>query len=321
MRNVSRSTREPAAAAAGAGETFLNRWRVELPIGHFDGVNETRTDGTPAGPIDVRAVGEGRTGVYRWLFLAADGGGTVLVHEGRFDGFRQSALLAKLLARNPTYEAGMALSAGLVMMKGVQGQAERLAREAKAVAARPTGRAPGFAALLDRGMLAIVRSDAAGALVDVSVVERVQAPLATLLGLLRAPERWPTFLPSVREVRVEERDAAGRDYRIAVEAVIVDVESTWRMNDVPGGVDCLALGGDVKGSRYRWDLSSRAGAGGAEETVAVYRGNSHLRESSRILRAMFRFEPWFEHTANVTIGAIFMRAMTARALAVAKQGG
>jgi hypothetical protein len=236
----------------------------------------------------------------------------VMVYLGHFDGFRQNALLAKLLDRNPIYEAGMGLSAALVLAKGVQAEAERLAREAKIEIAPPTGRAPGFKALLDRGTLAIVRSEPAGRLIDVSVLERVKAPLATMLAPLRSPETWPAFLPSVTTAHVDARDAAGLEFRIAVEAVLLSVESTFRMNFVPNGVDCLAIAGDVKGSRYRWDLTPSEG-----ETIAVYRGNSHLAESSRILRAMFRFEPWFEHSANVTIGAIFMRAMSRRATATA----
>jgi hypothetical protein len=310
VRNVSKSTVEHRPDGA-----LVNSWRVELPIGHFDGLHELRFAPGPAGPIDVLAVGPGQQGVFRWEFLPADGGGTVVVHMGWHDPLSNNFLLRKMLERNPSYEAAMGLSATLVLVKAVQREAARLAAGASASIAPPRGRAPGFSALLDRGTLAIIRSDTAGALIDISLVERIPVPLDRLLGIIRAPDTWPSFLSSVTHCDVRHRDANGLEYRIGIDGIILDVDTTYRMNFVPGGADALGIEGDLKGSRYRWDLS----ASGPGATIAVYRGNAHLSESSRILRMMFRHEPSFEHSANVGVGVVAVRAMARRALQLEAQ--
>jgi hypothetical protein len=303
LRNVSRS--EVHARPDGSIE---NTWRVELPIGHVDGAQELRFEPGPAGAIDGRALGPGKEGVLRWEFLPVDGGGTLMVFYAHQDPLRDVPLLGRMLRRNPAYESGMSLAAGLVLVKGVQAEATRRAAGMHARAPSP-GRAPGFSPLLARGMVAVIREDDAGALVDVSVVERVAAPPSLMREIAASPETWPSFFSSVTHADVLRRDAAGIEYTMGVSAILLDVESTYRMNLVPGGVDTLAVGGDLRGARYRFDFAPADGGG----TVAVYRGNSHLGGSSRILRAMFRFEPSFDHSANVGVGIIAMRAIAARA--------
>jgi hypothetical protein len=293
--------------------SLVNTWRVELPIGHFDGQDEYRFAPGPTGAVEVRALGEGKRGLFRWDFLPADGGGTVVVYSGFWDPPIENFLLRRMLARNPAYEAGFALSAGLVLLNGVQAEAARLAGErARKVEPPRPGRAPGFGMLLDRGTLAVVRTDGHGALVDVSVVERITAPVERLLGILRAPEAWPSFLPSVTHCKVERRDPGGLEYRIGINGILLEVETTYRMNFTPSGIDALGVGGDMRGSRFRWDLSP-AGAGA---TLAVYRANGHLGTSSSVLRALFHYEPSFEPSANVGVGVLAMRAVARRARAL-----
>jgi hypothetical protein len=219
-----------------------------------------------------------------------------------------------MLERNPAYEAAMALAATLVLVKGIQAEAARQAAAAGIAVAPATGRSPGFSALLDRGTLAIIRDDAEGGLVDVSVVERIPVALDGLLEILRAPDTWPSFLPAVKHCEVRQRDAQGLEYRIGIDGIILDVDTTYRMNFVERGADALGLEGDLKGARYRWDLSPSPSGG----TVAVYRGNAHLGHSSAILRALFKHEPNFEHSANVGVGVIAMRAMARRALQLSR---
>ena len=305
IRNLSRSDVEKK----DDGAVVVN-WRVELPIGHFDGHDEMRVAGEAAGPVEVRSVGPGNAGRFRWEFIPVAGGGTLIVYYGHYDGFAQIGLLARMLARNPLYASGLALSEGLVLVKGVQAEAARREAEAARVSggklpALPTGSGPGFAPLLDRGTLAILRSDKAGSLVDISVVERIPRPLGPLLETLRSPETWPRATPSVKRCSVLARDPGGLDYRVDLDAIFMEINATMRLRFIPGGVDALCIDGDIKGSRYRWDLSSS----GAGRTLAVYRGNAHLGEGSTLMRALFAFEPLFEHTGNVTVGIFTMRAM------------
>ena len=87
----------------------------------------------------------------------------------------------------------------------------------------------------------------------------------------------------------------------------------------------MALGGELRGARYRWDLSEspQAGAsagaaiGAPPTTTIVWRGNLNIGGSSSLVRAMFRIEPSFEHSANVAVGIASMRAMVRRAIDLA----
>src|SRR5579883_832837 len=163
IHNVSRSTVERRP------EGLVNAWRVELPIGHFDGLDAIRPQPGPAAPIDVVALGPGKQGAIRWEFLPVAGGGTVIVHEAIHDALVDNFLLRRMLERNPTYEQAMALAASLVLVKGVEGEARRQA-QAKGLDVGPpprSARTPGFAPLLGRGTVAVIRSDSSGGLVDV----------------------------------------------------------------------------------------------------------------------------------------------------------
>ena len=75
-----------------------------------------------------------------------------------------------------------------------------------------------------------------------------------------------------------------------------------------------AVGGTMRGARFRWDLNPD----GPQGTVVVWRGNIHIADSSRLLRAMLRIEPSFEHSANVSIGLVSVRSAAAQAMALAK---
>ena len=73
---------------------------------------------------------------------------------------------------------------------------------------------------------------------------------------------------------------------------------------------CSAAPRAVITTRFRWDLS----ADGPSATVALWRGNIHIADSSRLLRAMLRIEPSFEHSANISIGLVSVRSAAARAM-------
>ncbi|MSP63696.1 MAG: hypothetical protein EXR72_25790 [Myxococcales bacterium] len=317
VRNVSKSE----VTRAGDG-TLLHSWQIELPIGHFNGENRLTfqaptaggAPGAPGAPgaIDSQAVGQET--VARWEFLPAAGGGTVVVEYLYYEVPRTNAVLDKMIRKNPANETGMGLAAGLVLIKSVAVEAARRAAAQGKTGTPPAlaGPSPGFNFLLDRGAVAIVRSLPSGALLDVSVVERIPAPLDAVLAVVRAPDRWPQFIPSVTKCEVVERGAAGLTYEISVDGILLNIDTRYQMRFEKAGVDALGVGGDLKGSRFRWDLSSRPGY-----TTAIYRANYRLGDSSMILRALFKYEPFFEHGANVGVGIITVRAIARRATAPA----
>ncbi len=281
------------------------RWQMELPIGHFNGAFAMRTD---EGAIDIRSLA--RDNHTRWEFVPAPGGGTVIVEYAHYQAPRQNAILSKLLERDPANETGMGLAATLVLAKSVAAEAAKRAAAARLPpVAAPRG-SPSFDFLLERGAVAVIRSAPSGALIDVSVVRRIPAPLERVLSVLRAPERWREFMPAVTASKVVDRRGDGLDFELSVDGVLLSVDTRYRMQFVPAGADSLGVGGDLAGSRFRWDLTRTDGG-----TLAIYRANHNIAAASILLRAMIGFEPLFEHGANVGVGIIAVEAVARRAAA------
>jgi ribosome-associated toxin RatA of RatAB toxin-antitoxin module len=308
VHNLTRSEVERQADG-----TLLNHWRFSFPIGSFEGTDEVRvwpgTDAAP-GAVTMRSLGEGKKGRSRWEFLPLPGGGTLVVNYGYYDPL-DNGFLRLLIGKDPAMDAGFNLAGGLALLRGLLTEAGREARAGGMPVAAPSQaaeRAPDFEPLLLRGAVAIVRAGPDGGLVDISVLERVPAPAPQLLALVRQPELWPRFLHMVRRVTVTRRDEAGVDYDMAAAGVFTDVVTSFRGLFVPGGVDTLAVGGAIKGARMRWDIRPD----GPAASVAVWRGNLHLSDASRVLRAMLRVEPSFEPSANISVGLISVRSLAAQ---------
>jgi hypothetical protein len=98
------------------------------------------------------------------------------------------------------------------------------------------------------------------------------------------------------------------EYDMTVAGVLFDVVTHFRTHFTQSGADTLATAGAAKGARFRWDISPLG-----QRSVVVWRGNLHLGDTSRLVRAMFRIEPSFEHSANVSVGLMSVRALATQA--------
>jgi hypothetical protein len=303
VRNMTRSTVEKRTDGV-----LLNKWKLSYPIGSFEGEDAVRwvpgSPGSATGAVEISTIGEGKEGISRWEFFAHPDGGTLVVVYGYFDPL-DNKFVRLLIGDNPALDAGFNLAGALALLRGLIDRAGREASEFQfAVQAPLEAPSPDFSPLLARGTLAIVRSDGRGALVDVSVVERIPSSVERLEQLVRTPEHLPRMMRMVKRVEITQRDAKGLDYEMTVDAPLLEVVTTMRTLFVPGGADSLAISGPAKGARFRWDLRADKDA-----TIAVWRGNLHLSEASRLMRAMLRIEPSFEHGASLTVGLMSIRAL------------
>ena len=300
VRNLSKSEITPRDDGS-----VDNTWQLELPIGHFSGSFNVRA--LPAEhAVTFRSLAQDSSS--RWEFLPADGGGTVIVEYMRYAAPRQNILLRKLLEKDPANETGMGLAAGLVLMKSVATEAARRAHAAGAKVQPPPRGAPGFGFLLDRGAVAIIRSAPNGALADVSVVKRIDAPMERVLEVVRDMDRWPEFMPAVSKCKRLEASGDELTYQITVDGILLSIDTRYRAKLLARGVDFLGVGGDLTGSRFRWDLTPEG-----SHTLAVYRANHKVGAGSFLLRALIKHEPLFEHGANVAVGIIAVDAVARRA--------
>jgi ribosome-associated toxin RatA of RatAB toxin-antitoxin module len=300
VRNLSKSEITPRPDGS-----VDNTWQLELPIGHFTGSFNVRTDAAHR-MVAFQSLTQDSTSL--WEFLPADGGGTVIVEYMRYAAPRQNLLLRKLLEKDPANETGMGLAAGLVLMKSVAAESARRAHASQLKVKPPPAGAPGFGFLLDRGAVAIIRSLPNGSLADVSVVKRIDAPIARVLEVVRDMERWPEFMPAVSSCKRIDAKGDELTYQLTVDGILLSIDTRYRAKLLAGGVDLLGVGGDLVGSRFRWDLTAQG-----EHTLAVYRANHRVGASSVILRALIKHEPLFEHGVNVGVGIIAVDAVARRA--------
>ncbi len=300
IRNLTRSTVERRADG-----TLINHWKISYRIASAEGTDEIRLEPGATGAIVSLPIDKGKEGISREEFLPAPGGGTVFVSYGCYDSIEGIPLLSSLLKRNPVWEAGLNLAGALTVMRSVLGEANRRAAAKGIHPAQPSGDGPAFTELLDRGTVAVVRSGTHGELLDVSVVDRVPAPLPVILDYLRAPEKWPGQIASVKRVSIKHRDQSGLEYELAMSGVLTDIVTTYRMSYVPNGIDTLGIDGELKEMRNRWDLSPATDG----STIVVWRGNLHLGANNSLLRSMFKLEPSFEHAANVSAGLVSLRSV------------
>jgi ribosome-associated toxin RatA of RatAB toxin-antitoxin module len=291
-------------------DTVDHKWVISLGITSLNGV--TRNKYSPDGAIDVVATDPNDKGRFRWEFYPA-AGGTVMVMYGYTDVMHSNDLIRSIVNRSPTMEHGLALAAQLVQFRAMKQRAEQLAQSA-AAAARSAGEAgskpASFDFLLDRGRVAVIRSNAAGKLSDFSVLDRIYAARDKIEAIIHAPGDYVRFVEGVKQSAELSREPESVTYSIQTSIPHISWDSRYLMRwDGRGSTDGFCTDGDLRRSQYRWDLT----AVNEKTTTAVLRVRQDLGAASLILRTLFQAEPLFEHGIAVALGLVSMAGVRGRA--------
>lgn len=286
--------------------TVDQSWVIRYTIVSFNGTLRHRFNDD--GSIDLEATDKEDNARFRWEFHPAEGG-TVLVMYGYTDVMHSPSIIRNGVERAPTLEHGLALSTQLVQLRAMRQRAEKIAGP-RATPTGPHPKSPGFGFLLDRGRVVVLRSTPAGKLSDLSILDRIHGSREKVEAVILAPSAYASFMDATPTSREVKRDAEGIAYRVKVDLPIASWESRYLMRaDGKGGIDAIAVEGDLKNARYRWDLTPLP----PDRTLAVLRSSADLAASSLVLRALFNQEPMFEHGFAVALGLIPMVGVRARA--------
>ncbi|HEX6836798.1 MAG TPA: hypothetical protein VF334_09515, partial [Polyangia bacterium] len=269
---------------------WRSAWRMELPVSSFEGINTYSLDG------DAILISGDDAARYRYEVLPV-GDGSLLVQYGYTDVKHSNAFVRSFIKRQPMMEHGLALSAQMMFVTAMRAEAVRRAG-ARAAGAPPKTQPPSFAALLARGAVAVMRAG------EVSVLDRIWAGEPRVADTIARANEYADFVPGV-----DKSYRRGDGVFVEMSLPIVTWASTWAIRAAPHAVDGAALDGDLRGARFRWDLSSRA----PNETLAVYRVRQALDQSSIILRKLFDFQPSLRLGINVALGLVWMRAIRGHA--------
>jgi hypothetical protein len=303
--NLSRCDWEPRGADGG-----LSSWKIDLPISSFQMTNLFTFEPGAAGAVRVTSPDEHDDATFRWEFLPAPGGGTVLVQYGYSDVKHASAVVRAFIARMPVMEHGLALSGQLLLAANMRTAAEkRVARGSVTPPAADKRDAASYEFLLPRGQVVLLRTRKDGKLGDVSVIDRVYAPLQRVGEILARPVEWCRFVPAVEECHDRGRGPGTIGWVADWSLPLQTWTTGWVMRMTERSYEAAGVSGDLEGAHFRFDLTPRA----AGETEVVYRANLALAHASVIARKLFQYEPWIEHGLNVAFSLVYLRAVRGRA--------
>jgi hypothetical protein len=307
FKNVSRSDWQPQP---GGG---VVTWKLDLPVSSFTQVNAYAFEADRV--VTVRSVDDNDDATYRWELLAANGAdgrvaGTVVVQYGYTDVKHSNGLVKSFIKKMPVTEHGLALAAQVMLLDNLRREAERRT-QSSSLAATPVGSPPSFGFLLERGQVAVMRSGPGGVFSDLSLLDRWSAPIARVREVLSQPTAWPALVPGVSEVEMRQKDGARVGFRLTFSLPVPTVSwtSEWLLQIGERFVDGAALAGDLRGGRFRWDLTAR----GDKNTLVVYRVNQRLGDSSVIFRRLIQHDPSLEHGLNVAFSLVYLRGLRAEA--------
>ena len=302
------------------GPTASYEWELGLLVLTFRGVRAMR--GKRPNLIQVRGVsGHFESAREAWELYPLDGGRRTLVALYRSVDVREGGLILKAAVKlEPSLDHGMNLAAAFVFLRDMRAHVEKL----PPVKPSAKGPIPAFRmfngtsdatvsavrGLLDHGELALIESNGDGSLRQVTVLAIVRAPKTKLQAVVHAPEKWPEFIPNLtaQEVTRETDKRMVLDYELDVP--LINIEGKSRLTIEPdGSVEMVAVSGDIKRARWRWEFHDL----GEAASVPFHYAYSDVTETSWIIEKLVAKEPLFEHGIAVAASTVAVRAMKARA--------
>lgn len=303
VRNMDKSIvrHEPEGAFL---HSFVVNYRIYSIVGNHRYVPLPARPGEPAARVQMYDADPGGVRNYIWEFLPA-GMGTVVVLYG-FAPIPGDRVMGPFLDAVPTLEYGLALTSQMALLLSVKARAQALAGKVD-LGAVGYADAADYQTLLDRGALAILRS-VEGRLIDISLVHRVQAPLAKVMRVAGDVGHWSAFVPSLK------RSTPIGDRGVEIEQrlpLMMSWTTGYGVRTDPRSVDLFALSGDLSGGRLRLD-----GREVGDRTELVFRSNQQYQRTSMVLRQLYKLEPLFEQGMSVGMHLVMLEAIKRRAEAL-----
>jgi hypothetical protein len=261
----------------------------------------------PVPPVEILDAEDPAGRHLRWEFLPA-GGGTLLVVYG-YTPIPNTGLVGKLITRVPTLEYGLALMSQMGLVKVMKERAEQLAGGGVTLpTAAPGSPAADYQFLVERGAVAFLRT-AGGRLSDISMISKLRANPDETLDVLAQPAQWSEFVPSIsRSLSVGPQQGA-EAIELEQSVPLMSWRTVFAVRRTADAVDMLAMSGDLRGSRLRWDVR-RDRSGG---TQVVLRSNQAFERTSMVLRQLYKIEPSFQYGVNVGLTLPLVWGVKARA--------
>jgi ribosome-associated toxin RatA of RatAB toxin-antitoxin module len=304
------------------GDMFAYEWELDVPIFNLKGVRMMR--GRRPELLEAKGVsGNFKESKERWEFYPLDGGKKTLAAFYRSVDIESAGLVMKTMIKmEPSMEHGANLAAGFVYVRDVRRRVENLpdpkprADKGEVPAFHELAIGPaGFdlqqmRRLLEYGQLALIESNDDGSLRQVALLTMVDAPKQKLASVVYEPAKYPEFIPNLAKQKVTEESKNHLKLEYELEVPMVNLEGTSKMTiEDDGSVDVVAVDGDIKRGRWRWEFNALS----ETTTVPVHYAYSDVSETSWFVKKLIEKQPLFEHGIVVAASTVAVRAMKARA--------
>jgi ribosome-associated toxin RatA of RatAB toxin-antitoxin module len=260
------------------------------------------------GSIDLDAMDPNDRARFHWEFHPAEGG-TVLLMSGFTDVLHSPDLIKGKIAEEPTLEHGLALASQLVEVAAMKARAEVLAKDNGESIGLPTKTAPSLDYLLERGDVVLIRSRPDGKLAELDVAGQIARTSTSVAATIGAPEEYPRFMEAVKKTHLSSRTAVSTAFSATVDLAFASFDSQYAMRTHGREIEIGVVDGDLKGAKYRWELTAR----GPNRTDAVLRAREDIAASSLVLRALFSQEAHYEAGFGAALCLADLRGIRARA--------
>lgn len=311
VNNLTKSsvTPDPDGSVEHAFELSYTAFRLD---GHHRYFARPSAPGMAMPPVEIIdsepwPPGQGPRRYYRCELFPA-GGGTLLAIYGVVHLEQSGNLVRKLLAKSPSLEHGIALTSLAAFGLRMKARAEALAG-AQAVTL-PIGGTATYDALLGRGIVALLRT---GALAprEQSLIARTTASPEALARTIGAVGDWQNLVPVVtRSTQTSAVDGQGDkrpEVTLELSLPLLSFTSRFVVRTHGYSVDLLAIGGELRGMRLRWDVQP------GSPSHLILRSQKSLAQASLALRQLFAVEPLFEQGISLGLDLVFLNSLRARA--------
>jgi len=304
VRNMSESTIKPDAE----GGTFVHQYRLSYKVYSVEGrhryVMLPPELGDAVPPVDMYDPDDNGRRHYKWQFLAAEGGGTILVLYG-FTVIPQDGFMKQYMDRAQTLELGLGLIPQLTLQLAVKERAEQLARGK--VTGVPTGK-PSFNFLLERGTVALFLANK-GHLAEVRLIDNVNAAAEATIKVVADIKHWKEFVPTISE-SYDLGVVKGQPMAEFEQSVpLLSWSTKWIVKADAKSVDLFGDDGDLRLSRLRWDVMPAT----AGKTQLILRADEAFENTSIVLRSLYKLEPLFKYGVNVGLGLVVLKGIELKA--------
>jgi len=304
------------------GNLIAYNWKWKTKFFYITGLNSMSL--YPPRRIDMRIPrSDIGTGTLRWDIIRNGDKGSIVSLSCKWDIESSNWLIKMLVRSSPMMEHALHMGTGTMFLYAIKYASERSARGKPLVRRKIRAKGgPRLRPFTNREMTAAnsLLRDSTGTVVvverhknqrlrQVSILERTDAATGSIVKTMSMPEKYPDFVPGVRDVDIKSSRGSTINFGWSVGLPLLTMESSNRLTVEGNQIRLEALKGDLKGSVWQYQFWK---TGNKNQTVSAYMGWTNLITRDGMVRSIIKREPYLEHGMNAAASLVFAHQVNKR---------